>query len=214
MSLLLALFSIGLAGQMVKEVASELNKAPIKREIAEDEKNGNFDVVKNFESILKICGVKRKAHGNSSVKVLPYHGYEKCYQYLEDHHLVTRADKKRFVEHYKTVLASELSQRQADYDRHYYDLESKIKAMMETDEFEIVRFTYFDVFMAKEDVEAKVNDLCAHTFLGDFLVGQVKVKEETSQSFTEIWALKIPVSMKYSLKQYYGACANKCGYIK
>ena len=54
MSLLLALFSIGLAGQMVKEVAGELKNAPVRRDIAEDEKTGNFDVVKNFESILKI----------------------------------------------------------------------------------------------------------------------------------------------------------------
>ena len=214
MSLLLALFSIGLAGQMVKEVASELNKAPIKREIAEDEKNGNFDVEKNFESILKICGVKRKAHGNSSVKVLPYHGYENCYQYLDDHNLVSRADKKRFVQHYKKVLADELSQRQMDYDRHYYALESKIKAMMETDPFEIVRFTYFDVFMDNEEVDAKVNHLCTHTFLGDFLIGEVKIKKETSQSFTEIWALKIPIGMKFGLKKYYEACANKCGYIR
>lgn len=68
--------------------------------------------------------------------------------------------------------------------------------------------------MGREDVEEKVNDLCANTFLGDFLVGQVKVKEETSQSYTEIWALKIPVSIKYSLKKYYELCANKCGYIR
>ena len=38
-----------------------------------------FDVVKNFELILRLYGVKRKAHGNSSVKVLSYQEYEDCY---------------------------------------------------------------------------------------------------------------------------------------
>ena len=70
------------------------------------------------------------------------------------------------------------------------------------------------VFVTQSDVERKVNDICNTTFLGDFVVGDVKIKLNTSgNSYTEIWALKIPVSMRSSLKRYYEACAEKCGYI-
>ena len=65
-----------------------------------------------------------------------------------------------------------------------------------------------------KDVEQKVNDIRDNTFLGDFVVGDVKIKLNSSgNSFTETWALKLPVAMKFSLKQYYNACAERCGYI-
>ena len=213
MSFLLALFSIGIGASLVKEVAKDVTKIPARSQMQQDCKNGNFDVVKNFEEILYVCDVKRKKH-NSSVAVLPNTGYEKCIKYIREHHLTCKADEGRFIRHYRKVLAEEIAERQSEWDQKYIEVESQINAMVESDPFEIVKFTYFDVFMGREDVEEKVNDLCANTFLGDFLVGQVKVKEETSQSYNEIWALKIPVSMKYSLKEYYEVCANKCGYIR
>ena len=71
-----------------------------------------------------------------------------------------------------------------------------------------------DVFVDYDDVEMKVNEICNRTFLGDFVVGEVKIRENSSgNSFTEVWALKIPVNMKFSLKHYYNACAERCGYI-
>ena len=45
-------------------------------------------------------------------------------------------------------------------------------------------------------------------------IGDVKIKLNTSgNSYTEIWALKIPVSMRSSLKRCYEACAEKGGHI-
>lgn len=58
----------------------------------------------------------------------------------------------------------------------------------------------------------EVNEICNKTFLGDFVVGGVKIKE-ISSGYKEIWALKIPVSMKFGLKDFYMACAERCGYI-
>ena len=73
---------------------------------------------------------------------------------------------------------------------------------------------HIDVFVDYEDVGIKVNEICNRTFLGDFVVGEVKIKENSSgNSYTEVWALKIPVNMKFSLKQYYKACAERCGFI-
>ena len=81
-------------------------------------------------------------------------------------------------------------------------------------EYEVVRFEHIDVFVDYKDVEQKVNDIRDNTFLGDFVVGEVKIKLNSSgNSFTEVWALKIPVTIKFSLKQYYKACAERCGYI-
>ena len=48
MSLLLALFSIGLGASLVKEVAKDVTKIPARSQIQEDSKNGTFDVVKNL----------------------------------------------------------------------------------------------------------------------------------------------------------------------
>ena len=194
MSLLLALASLAIAGKVVGEIVDDVKTVPARSKIQEDAKKGNFDVVKNFEEILRICNVKRKSHGSSSVKVLPFTGYSKCLDYISDYHLSTRADEQRFINHYKKVLGSEISKRQSDYDRHYFEVESRVKSMM--------------------DVEKKVNDICNTTFLGDFVVGEVKIKLNSSgNSFTEVWALKVPVAMKFSLKQYYNACAERCGYI-
>jgi hypothetical protein len=73
---------------------------------------------------------------------------------------------------------------------------------------------HIDVFVDYDDVEMKVNEICNRTFLGDFVVGEVKIKENSSgNSYTEIWAFKIPVNMKFSLKEYYKACAERCSYI-
>ena len=213
MSLILALGALYVTGKVLAEAGRDVKKIPARKQINEDSKKGNFDVVKNFEEILYVCDVKRKKH-NSSVRVLPYTGFEQCMEYIRNHHLTSKADENRFINHYKKVLSKEISKRQSEWDKKYFEMEKQVKAMIKIDEFEIVRYTDFDVFMSRGEVETKINDLCAHTFLGDFLVGQVKVKEETSQSFTEIWALKIPVSMKHSLKQYYEVCANKCGFIR
>lgn len=214
MALLLALASMYIAGKVVGEIASDVSKVPARSKIKEDSKNGTFDVVKNFEEILSICNVKRKSHGSSSVKVLSYSGYTKCLDYIRNHHLSTRADEQRFINHYKKVLKSELSKRQSDYDNHYFEIKSKVESMMINCEYEVVRFEHIDVFVDYEDVEMKVNDIGNTTFLGDFVVGDVKIKLNSSgNSFTEVWALKVPVAMKFSLKQYYNACAERCGYI-
>ena len=53
MSFLLAMAAIAISGQMIKEVAMDVMKVP-----ARSFYNGNFNVIKNFESILKICKVK------------------------------------------------------------------------------------------------------------------------------------------------------------
>lgn len=214
MSLLLAFASMYIAGKVVGEIASDARKVPARSKIKEDSKNGTFDVVKNFEEILSICNVKRKSHGSSSVKVLPFTGYSNCLGYIKDHHLSTRADEQRFINHYKKVLKNELSKRQSDYDNHYFEIESKVNSMMINCEYEVVRFEHIDVFVDYKDVEQKVNDIRDNTFLGDFVVRDVKIKLNSSgNSFTEIWALKLPVAMKFSLKQYYNACAERCGYI-
>ena len=56
--------------------------------------------------------------------------------------------------------------------------------------------------------------ICNRTFLDDFVVGDVKIKENSSgNSFTEVWALKIPVNMKFELERQYKSCAERCGYI-
>ena len=100
MSLLLALFSIGIGASLVKEVAKDVTKIPARSQMQQDCKNGTFDVVKNFEDILYVCDVKRKKH-NSSVAVLPNTGYEKCLKYIREHHLTCQADEGRFIRHYR-----------------------------------------------------------------------------------------------------------------
>ena len=214
MALLLALASMYIAGKVVAEVGRDATKISARSQIQKDSKTGTFDVVNSFESILKICDVKRKKFGNSTVAVLPNTGYTKCLDYIRNHHLSTRADEQRFINHYKKVLENELSNRQSDYDNHYFELESRVKSMMDNCEYEVVRFEHIDVFVDYEDVEKKVNDICNTTFLGDFVVGEVKIKLNSSgKSLTDVWALKIPVTIKFSLKQYYKACAERCGYI-
>lgn len=214
MSLLLALFSIGLGASLVKEVAKDVTKIPARSQIQEDSKNGTFDVVKNFEKILYINDVKRKSLGTSSVKVLPYTGYQKCLPYIREHHLTSKADEQRFINHYRKVLSEELGKRQKDYDKHYSKVASEVRSMMNTCEYEIVRFEHIDVLVDYEDVQLKINEICNNTFFGDLVVGDVKIKLNSSgNAFTEIWALKIPISMRGSLKRYYEAAAQTCGYL-
>ena len=213
MSLLLAAFAIGLGASLVKEVAKDVTKIPARSQIQEDSKNGTFDVVKNFEEILYINDVKRKSLGNSSVKVLSYTDYEKCLSYIRNHHLTTKADEQRFINHYRKVLEKELSKRQEDYDKHYFKVKEEVDILKNSGDYEVVKFEHINVFVDYEDVKMKVNSICNRTFLGDFLVGEVKIKQNSSQSFTEIWALNVPFNMKFSLKDYYQACAERCGFI-
>ncbi len=215
MSLLLALFSIGLTAKMVGEVAKDVTKIPARSQMQEDCKNGSFDVVKNFEQILYVNDVKRKALGTSSVKVLPFTGFERCIPFIRNHHLCSKADEQRFVTHYKKVLSEELADRQREFDAHYDEIESEVRYLMNAEEeWEIVRFEHIDALIPQSDIEMKVNKMCNTTFFADFLVGEVKIKQNPSgNAFTEIWALKIPISMRGSLKRYYEAAAQSCGYL-
>ena len=211
MSLLLALFSIGLGASMVKEVVKDATKVPARSRMQENCKSGDFDVVKNFEDILYVCDVKRKKF-NSNVAVLPNTGYTKCLEFIRNHHLTTPADEERFIQHYRKVLANELSDRQTEYDKHYREVEAEVQSLMYADDYEVVRFQHLNAYVDYEDVEQKVKQIKENTFFGLFLIGDVKIKQSNAV-FKEIWALKIPVSMKFKLEDYYMACSNRCGYI-
>lgn len=168
--------------------------------------------MKNFEDILYVCDVKRKKFGNSSVPVLPYTGYEKCLDYIRNHHLSCKADEQRFITHYRKVLSKEISERQKEFDKHYNAVELGVKALMNTQNYEIVRFEHINAFVDQADVEIKVNDICSKTFFGNFVIGEVKLKQSNA-IVREVWALKIPVSMICSLEEMHMSCSNRCGYI-
>ena len=104
---------------------------------------------------------------------------------------------------------------QREFDAHYDEVESEVRYLMNTEEkWEIVRFQHIDALVPLSDIELKVNKMCNTTFFSDFLVGEVKIKQNPSgNAFTEIWALKIPISMRGSLKRYYEAAAQTCGYL-
>lgn len=54
-----------------------------------------------------------------------------------------------------------------------------------------------------------------NTFFGNLAIKEPKVKINSSgNSYTEIWALKIPTSMRLHLKEYYRSCSERCGYIE
>ena len=73
-------------------------------------------------------------------------------------------------------------------------------------------FEHLNAFIGYDDVKVKVDKICRNTFFGGFLIGEVKIKQ--SNSFVkEIWALRIPSSMKFRLEDYYMSCSNRCGYI-
>lgn len=211
MSLLLALFGIGLGASMVKEVVKDATKVPARSRMQENCKSGDFDVVENFEDILYVCDVKRKKF-NSNVAVLPNKGYLKCLKLIRENHLTTKTDEQRFINHYKKVLANELSDRQAEYDKHYREVEAEVRSLMYADDYEVVRFEHLNAYVDYEDVEQKVKQIKENTFFGLFLIGDVKIKQSNAV-FKEIWAVKVPVSMKFKLEDYYMACAEKCGYI-
>lgn len=213
MSLLLALFSIGLGASLVKEVAKDVTKIQARKEVVEASKSNSFDVIAQFENILKICEVKRKSHGSSNVKVLPYTGYTKCLDYIREHHLTTKNDEQRFITHYKKVLSKEIAKRQEEYDKHYFKIKEEVDILKNSGDYEIVRFKHINVFVNYESVKNKVNDICNKTFLGDFLINDVKIEQTNPQSFKEIWALKVPKSMKFQLDELYMACTERSGYI-
>lgn len=83
---------------------------------------------------------------------------------------------------------------------------------MDADEWEIVRFEHLNAFVDYESVEQKVKQIKENTFFGNFLIGEVKIKQSNSV-VREIWAVKVPIAMKFGLEDYYRAAAQKCGYI-
>ena len=212
MSLILAFASIYIAGKVVKEVGKDITKIQARKEVVEASKNNSFDVISQFESILKICEVKRKSHGSSNVKVLPFTPSNRCLEYIRSHHLTCKADEQRFITHYRKVLSKEIAKRQEDYDKHYFKVKEEVDILKNSGDYEIARFEHINVFVNYESVKNKVNDICK-TFLGDFLINDVKIEQTNPQSFKEIWALKIPVTMKFKLEDFYMACAERCGYI-
>lgn len=153
-----------------------------------------------------------KNFGNSSVPVLPYTGYIKCLDYIKNHHLSCKADEQRFITHYRKVLVNELSDRQTEYDKHYREVDAEVRSLLNADDYEVVRFEHLNAFVDYDDVKVKVDKIRRNTFFGGFLIGEVKIKQSNSV-VKEIWALKIPVAMKFGLEDYYMACSNRCGYI-
>ena len=216
MSLLLALFSIGLTAKMIAEVGKDVTKIPAREQIQEDTRNGTFDVVKNFEQILHICDVKRKKH-NSSVAVLPYNSYFKCLKYIRDHPLTSiPEDEERFINHYNSVLKKEIAKRQEEYDQRYFEVKAKMESLMsDGGNFEIVKFEHLDVLITADQVNQKVGQIYNNTFFGDLAIKEPKIRQNSSgNSYTTIWALKIPASMRLHLKEYFRCCSERCGYIE
>lgn len=214
MSLILAFASMYIGGKVVKEVGKDITKIQARKEVVEASKSNSFDVISQFESILKICEVKRKSHGSSNVKVLPFTPSNRCLEYIRSHHLTCKADEQRFITHYKKVLSKEIAKRQEDYDKHYFKVKEEVDVLKNSGDYEVVKFEHINVFVDYKEVEMKVNSICNRTFLRDFVVGDVKIKLNSSgNAFTEIWALKVPVAMRGSLNRYYEACAERCGYI-
>ena len=212
MSLILAFASMYIAGKVVKEVGKDITKIQARKEVVEASKSNSFDVISQFESILKICEVKRKSHGNSSVRVLPYTGYTKCLDYIREHHLTTKNDEQRFITYYRKVLSKEIAKRQEDYDKHYFKVKEEVDILKNSGDYEVVIFEHIDVLVDYKSVEMKVNEICK-TFLGHFLINEVKIEQTNPQSFKEIWALKIPKSLKYRLDELYMACSQRCNFI-
>ncbi|MBR2557338.1 MAG: hypothetical protein IKE95_03060 [Methanobrevibacter sp.] len=216
MSLLLALFSIGLTAKMIAEVGKDVTKIPAREQIQDDTRNGTFSVVQDFEQILYICDVKRKKH-NSSVAVLPYNGYTKCLKYIRDHPLTSiPEDEERFIEHYNRVLSKEIGARQEEYDKRYFEMKDEVEALMSAGvNYEVVEFKHIDVLTDMEYVDQKVNEIYNNTFFGDMAIKKPKIIQGgSSSSFREIWALKVPATMKIHLKDYYKVCSQRCGFIE
>ena len=187
MSLILAFASMYICGKVVKEVGKDITKIQARKEVVEASKSNSFDVVNQFESILRICEIKRKSHGNSSVRVLPYTGYTKCLDYIREHHLTTKNDEQRFITHYKKVLSKEIAKRQEEYDKHYFKVKEEVDILKNSGDYEVVKFEHINVFVDNyEDVQMKVNEICNRTFLGDFVINEVKIKQTNPKTFKEI----------------------------
>ncbi len=96
----------------------------------------------------------------------------------------------------------------------------KIKAEVESlmsagDNFEIVKFEHLDVLVGQDYVNQKVDQIYNNTFFGNLAVKKPKIRQNSSgNSYTTIWALKIPTSMRLHLKEYYRSCSERCGYIE
>ncbi|WP_406537006.1 hypothetical protein [Methanobrevibacter sp.] len=215
MSLLLALFSVGLTAKMLADVGKEVTRVPSRSNIAEASKQGNFDVVDNFFDIITACGVKKKKF-NSSVAVLEPFGYKKCLPLIRDHHLTTKEDEQRFIAYYEKVMTDQINQRQEEYDQRYFKVKAEAESLMNSgDDYEIVKFEHLDVLVDSDYVNQKVDQIYNNTFFGNLTIKEPKVKVNSSgNSYTEIWALKIPTSMRLSLKMYYRCCSERCGYIE
>ena len=181
MSLLLALFSIGLTAKMIGEVAKDVTKIPAREQIQEDTRNGTFDVVKNLEQILHICDVKRKKH-NSSVTVLPYNGYTKCLKYIRDHPLTSiPEDEDRFIKEYNRVLEKEIAARQDEYDQRYFEVKAEVESLMSAgDQTVVVPFKHLDVLVDSDYVNQKVDQIYNNTFFGTLAIKEPKVKINSS----------------------------------
>ena len=215
MSLLLALFSIGLTAKMIAEVGKEVTRVPARSNIVEASNQGNFDVVDNFWDIVTACGVKKKKF-NSSVAVLEPYGYKKCLPLIRDHHLTTKEDEQRFIAYYEKVMTDQINQRQEEYDQRYFKVKAEAESLMNSgDDYEIVKFEHLDVLITSEQVNQKVDQIYNNTFFGDLAFKKPKIRLNSSgNSYTIIWALKIPTSMRLHLKEYYKSCSERCGYIE
>ncbi len=126
--------------------------------------------------------------------------------------ITCKADEQRFITHYRKVLSKELASRQKEFDNHYNDVELGVRALMNSGEYEVVRFEHINAFVDQADAEIKVNEICNKTFFGKFVIDEVKLKQSNA-IVREVWALKIPVSMICSLEEMYMSCSNRCGYI-
>lgn len=132
--------------------------------------------------------------------------------FISEHHLASRADEQRFIAHYRKVPSEEFAEMQKEFDAHYAEVESEVRMLRDSEEHVMVRFEHIDALVAQEDVEMKVNVICNKTFLGDFGIGEVKIKQNTSGiAFTEMGDLKIPAVMIFRLRTCYDACAEKYG---
>ncbi len=87
--------------------------------------------------------------------------------------------------------------------------------MKNGENYEIVKFEHLDVLTTSEQVNQKVNKIYNNAFFGNLAIKEPKIRQNSfGNSYTTIWMLKIPVSMRMHLKEYFKSCSERCGYIE
>ena len=169
--------------------------------------DGGLDVVRDFELILRINGIRRTEFkslmGGESTFVLAENSYHKCLNFIYEQPLTDDTDEQQFIEYYRQVRQKELESQQKVWNREYEQFISELDLDNDTT-------LTFEMQIQAIDHQRLIDLVYDNTIFGELAVKRGKAILNNLNGLCHLWVLK-GIDSRFTAEKLYRISARRVG---